>query len=296
MAQPLTGSIFGALIAEIESPSFKSKAYHNNTTNHMTKSTDARCPCGAKLLKASYESVFGSNYEHHCNRCDQWIGGHPFVFHCYSTSHDLWHRSYSHGYTLCNACVHQTSAKLPTRHNRPKPSQIEQENNKLLSEIEHKLQMKQQAHKTKANLAQCTKTNSIRSTSISSDISSASQRAKTENAEFMAMFKNGWMYKRGGYHTAWKERYFELNGVFKTLTYYVANAKCTGCKYIMHGFIDFKQTPILKMMKSKKEDEFHVVTTKREWVFKCKDMTQRNEWYDAIKTLCAMRKRTTKSE
>eukprot|EP00485_Elphidium_margaritaceum_P011137 CAMPEP_0202706388 /NCGR_PEP_ID=MMETSP1385-20130828/18812_1 /ASSEMBLY_ACC=CAM_ASM_000861 /TAXON_ID=933848 /ORGANISM="Elphidium margaritaceum" /LENGTH=263 /DNA_ID=CAMNT_0049364843 /DNA_START=19 /DNA_END=810 /DNA_ORIENTATION=- len=102
---------------------------------------------------------------------------------------------------------------------------------------------------------------------------------------FMASFKTGHMYKKGGYNRAWKERYFELNGVLKTLTYYAPITE-QAQKYKVKGFIDFRETPIVQMMKSA-SDQFHVVTAKREWVFKCVSKRERDDWYDIIMSLCA---------
>ena len=104
---------------------------------------------------------------------------------------------------------------------------------------------------------------------------------------FESAFKNGWMMKRGAYYKGFKERYFELNGVLKTLTYYTKPIDNKGSKYKLRGFIDFKETPICKMMKSKKEEQFHIVTTKREWILRCKHKCERDEWYEAIKQFCA---------
>eukprot|EP00483_Globobulimina_turgida_P009020 UN09038 len=145
--------------------------------------------------------------------------------------------------------------------NIQKSSLLQQENDKLFCEIEQKVDSKQFVN---------------------------------EKEKFMASFKNGWMMKRGGYHTAWKHRYFELNGVLKTLTYYIESNKLHGAKYKLKGFIDFKKYPICKMMKSKQEQEFHVVTSKREWVFKCQNRKERDEWYNVIKILCAKRGSSSK--
>ena len=126
-------------------------------------------------------------------------------------------------------------------------------------------------------------------TSCVNTIESRGSRVRTRDERednFMDMFKNGWMWKGGKYNAAWKHRYFELNGVLKTLTYYVQPQKATGPKYKMQGFIDFKQTPIIKMTRGKKEEEFYVTTRKRNWAFKCDNKQQSDAWFTIIESLC----------
>ena len=94
------------------------------------------------------------------------------------------------------------------------------------------------------------------------------------------------MYKQGWYNTSWKKRYFELNGVLNTITYYVESGKGKATKYQMKGMIDFKKTPILTMVKSMKFNQFQVVTSKRVWSFKCENKKETEQWYHAILTLC----------
>ncbi len=101
------------------------------------------------------------------------------------------------------------------------------------------------------------------------------------------MIKSGWMYKQGWWNTAYKQRYFEFNENAKTLRYYIIILDGSGTnKRKLKGRIDFKKTPIKRMVKSfQLERQFHVVTKAREWIFRCENRQERDEWYCAISTL-----------
>eukprot|EP01084_Bolivina_argentea_P230270 388456_1 len=271
MAGQIVGSLLGAVTvgacSNINIPSATSYSSHIQDSNpaSINPLLNINCTCGTLIIKARYESIYGCKYNQDikCGKCGQWLGGHKYVYYC--STHDL--IKYPNGYTLCNSCIKSIQLK---KNKQQRLQRLQQENNKLYTEIEHKLDTKQ-----------CKKSY-IYSEQISDKI-------EEEKEKFMSSFKSGYMMKRGAYHTGWKMRYFELNGVLKTLTYYIESNKSNGTKYKMQGFIDFKKYPICRMMKSKREQQFHVVTNKREWIFKCKDKNERDQWYNDIKKLCGQK-------
>eukprot|EP01084_Bolivina_argentea_P183800 317112_1 len=104
----------------------------------------------------------------------------------------------------------------------------------------------------------------------------------------------GWMMKSGAQMCIFSARYFELR-TNKKLKYYKAKPVYENGYYIMSaknyicGTVNFEKTKITKMRKLT-NNKFHVVTKERTWKFSCNSEIERNEWYDAIKLICAKSK------
>ena len=293
------GSLFGALLGGVIAGIAQGTAAHA-ISNHNSQSQQEKmnqlagpdpsqinavkiiCPCGQQMVKTPYESVYGCKYDENCDKCLKWMGGQKYVHFC--SGHDV--IKYPNGFAICYSCTQKIIKQT-------KLNQLQQETQQLYNEIEQKMnkiptdnsiicgsnihKIPIPKHKPPPKPSQYEE---------GDDVNDSRNNKENDNSAFMANFKNGWMYKQGWYNTAWKKRYFELNGVLKTLTYYTESNKPHGPKYKMQGFIDFKKTPITKMKKTMKDDEFHVKTTKREWVFKCDTKTEMEEWYNTILTLC----------
>mmetsp|Transcript_47541 Transcript_47541/g.42631 ORF Transcript_47541/g.42631 Transcript_47541/m.42631 type:complete len:301 (-) Transcript_47541:267-1169(-) len=244
------------------------------------------CTCSQTLIQTPYESIYGCNYDKSCDKCLKWMGGQKYVYYC--RNHDLIKKPA--GFAICYACTNNLIQQNQSKQNEI--AKLQQENTKLCQEIDTKLNQNDNViicgqNINKSHNKNCANSGIDREIEGGDDNDNDNAPDLEQNSAFMANFKNGWMYKAGWYNTSWKKRYFELNGVLKTLTYYVESGNTKGAKYKMQGFIDFKKTKILRMMKSKTEDEFHVVTKEREWMFKCDTNKERDEWYYAILTLCA---------
>eukprot|EP01084_Bolivina_argentea_P175335 303662_1 len=100
----------------------------------------------------------------------------------------------------------------------------------------------------------------------------------------ITVLKHGFMQKRGKLNKSFQKRYFQLQND-KKLIYYKKMANKNNKNASKCGLADFQQYPITSISKVNKI-EFHIETEQRTWIFCCQTGTERDEWYDAIKSIC----------
>eukprot|EP01084_Bolivina_argentea_P238234 400239_1 len=96
------------------------------------------------------------------------------------------------------------------------------------------------------------------------------------------VIKQGWMFKKGDKNKGWKRRYFVLNE-HKQIKYYQDFEKTSFC-----GVINVNKVSSItngKVYNDEFKYAFQLITGKRIWILCCKDMKEREEWHNQIKSV-----------